>query len=810
MLTEPYSIYYENRPSRIAFFIDPQSDVSLVDKIIDYNRGKWGGRFNPIILTDGKTISEGWWNFLHGYDPDVICSMVSLGDDLKKKIHVFLSVLYICELPSNRHFIGIDNEPLPIYPTGKNIARIGPPLFDDNNNLILFEVDKTTPQYIRAFIARNFWLLDCNQYDVMNALKTCKIKKYKVADDDSLNSALLDLAEWHTKPIFPSQICSLPNSFKEAAKALSHDNFEIIVGDTIHDLVFAWNRIFSLGAWLRPKITQLWLSNEIAANGTLKPGLGKFIERFLDSIGNSQWRQIHFSTFSLSDDDMIGIKNSFDNHTWLPKTSTILSEHPLPAYEKPHSHLMLKQGLDFHRAHSDEEYLSINEPDVGETAISGGHWFVDLRIQYRPELFKNILNKDYWWQLPRRNGLLLSLGFFNKPARINEFGMFSVLMNRRSDFSPDDQKLVINVPDDNKVFGALFCGQSYDCMNQDVENVFKSRPFSGMQWSDKGKYLLGVLGLFPDLLYAHCIFEKKLWRNIFEKMANWNTEKDKEYKQRISNKIGKHIKNNLDLNDLEANKKWLVSFVLATAQDIGREEIELSYSEISNMAEVEADEFNSNFPECPIPFSNDGLKRELSFLIDLDVLLVGIKPRCEACGYRIWYHINDVNQRIRCRGCGHEFPLPAEPTWYYRLNSLVRVAVSKHGTIPVLISMGQMQGEAKTSAIISPSIVLRQGTNPKHSKNDCELDLVCILDGELVIGEIKQSLSWFKKKDFMRMAEVAKLIKPDKIVFASMEKEPTQAIMEHISSLSEELKELEVKVQWYQINPYVFEAYPVR
>ena len=96
MLNRPYSIYIDKRPMRIAFLVNPEStSLDGVDQIIDYNRSLWGGRFNPIILTDGHTIDDKWWQFLRDIDPDVIKPLVHLDSKLIEKIENFLSPLEI-------------------------------------------------------------------------------------------------------------------------------------------------------------------------------------------------------------------------------------------------------------------------------------------------------------------------------------------------------------------------------------------------------------------------------------------------------------------------------------------------------------------------------------------------------------------------------------------------------------------------------------------------------------------------------------------------------------------------------------------
>src|SRR5438093_10808522 len=83
MLTAPYSIYVNKRPLRVAFLVeDKPESTAIIDAIMAYSRDRWGGRYNPIILTDGQTLTNAWWSFLEAVDPDVVKSFVTLSDDL--------------------------------------------------------------------------------------------------------------------------------------------------------------------------------------------------------------------------------------------------------------------------------------------------------------------------------------------------------------------------------------------------------------------------------------------------------------------------------------------------------------------------------------------------------------------------------------------------------------------------------------------------------------------------------------------------------------------------------------------------------
>lgn len=165
-------------------------------------------------------------------------------------------------------------------------------------------------------------------------------------------------------------------------------------------------------------------------------------------------------------------------------------------------------------------------------------------------------------------------------------------------------------------------------------------------------------------------------------------------------------------------------------------------------------------------------------------------------GYRTWYHVRDVATHISCRGCTNEFTLPAQPEWRYRLNSLVRDCVAAHGTVPVILALRQLESWARTSFLYSPSLNLYDKTRKAPV---AEVDLVCLVDGEFVIGEVKQSVRRFGTSDFTRIAAVAELIKPDIVQFSAMGDTTTPLVDERVDSLKDQLRLLEVDVRWRPI-----------
>ena len=62
-------------------------------------------------------------------------------------------------------------------------------------------------------------------------------------------------------------------------------------------------------------------------------------------------------------------------------------------------------------------------------------------------------------------------------------------------------------------------------------------------------------------------------------------------------------------------------------------------------------------------------------------------------------------------------------------------------------------------------------------------------------------MSLFRKKDFDDMAEIAKRVKPDIVLFSCIDKqEPIKNITTHIERIKKELCPLEIDVIWYELE----------
>jgi len=149
----------------------------------------------------------------------------------------------------------------------------------------------------------------------------------------------------------------------------------------------------------------------------------------------------------------------------------------------------------------------------------------------------------------------------------------------------------------------------------------------------------------------------------------------------------------------------------------------------------------------------------------MNVLRPGVYVRCSFCGIETWYHVDDLKQEVRCGGCGHGRSIGAEREWHYALNSLAQMGAAS-GQLAAMQALGALASHATHSFFFSPSLELfvEGSERPWH-----EIDLAALVDGNFVIGEVKEGD--VTKHDFEELAEIAEALQPQRaIMFLPLEK----------------------------------------
>jgi hypothetical protein len=621
MEAQPYTIYANSRPVRIAFLVNPDRDLVWLDRIIEFNREKWGGRFNPIIPTDGNMIDNLWWKFLRDFDPDIVFPCVALDLDLQRKIQSFVCPFYLESAPPEDGPIRIQEDPISIIPSKQTISSVSGGFVHDEDTLALFEIDESTPNNVREFLNRNFGVLGVGysrSYYISHSLQSCKTKTYRVTDLQSLNQALLEIIAPHERFVFLAQICAVPNSLIDVKHNYDQECFAVIVGDTTKDLMYSWNRTIGFPKWMRTQLTHLWLPPDLASEGAIQEGLGRFINRWSERTGDGSNRPVHFVSFSVAEERLKAISSEYSAVLRNGIRVIEYSESQVPDFEERPPFPHQSERTELFRGYSRKERIELSDPKIESAGVGGQHWIVDLSIEHRSEGTTSLTNRGFWWQFPKRNGSV-HLRMFSNTSRINRHGMFSVLMRRRSSHDLNAGVLEVNLPTDQDVFSALVWG---DGKPSEVDGTWSRVSYSPdfmIKPSNEGMILSGILRLFPDLDAVHSYLRNRFWRNTLKTMANAGAAKDNDKLQAIKNTLAKEMAAGQTFSDSSRDLEQLAEVVLKYAKNYASRDVDITFEEFKKKGITETDEYNRNNPGNPIDFGGRGLKDDISCLLDWNV-----------------------------------------------------------------------------------------------------------------------------------------------------------------------------------------------
>ncbi len=120
----------------------------------------------------------------------------------------------------------------------------------------------------------------------------------------------------------------------------------------------------------------------------------------------------------------------------------------------------------------------------------------------------------------------------------------------------------------------------------------------------------------------------------------------------------------------------------------------------------------------------------------------GLILACSYCSNVAWFSIGELTQAFTCRRCGKNqqytkssWKHPDEPSWFYKLDELVYQALSYNSVVPIL-TLSALRAKHKESFLFCPELRITAHGQKKHFM---ELDICCIPDGKLCIGEAKSN-----------------------------------------------------------------------
>ena len=743
------------RPKRVVFLYD-HTKVTLaeIDSATLFATECWGGAYWPFIPYANDQVADSWWSLLDAIDPDIVCDLHELSIPLRTQIVRRTSPLRILQSPQDanqrrghglirRHLVGaLSTAHMPglIYAE----QRFSPIDF----RFLVLE-DKGDASFNRTFALRNFGIL--TKYVRFEHSFDELAHHWLDADKKTPVQLLEDLARG--RPITPRDMarfkaeCPFRPEWSRESRS-----FWLVVGDSALDVALAWNSAVSQLAHLGRAC--LWLSREDAANIDLLAEVGKWIDRcFYSSQGSGEGLVLSYSE-SLATLEGVArhVRSSvrFASRVLLPEES-LFDKFERPSRTSPE--VLRTQQVPMR---NDIGLTEFARPVFAPPERPEGGWMVDLKIEHPrdPSIVSFSLPI---WKAPRRPGVASCFGASQHAVRISweRTPSFEILGT--------DSNVRFRVPTAKSLF--TWCLVPTVVTFDGEVSVAQPHAFT-METSDAGLQLRGVLDLFGGLHQAGRTFENPFWRDLLTELAG----RPENARARQAKAVRDVLLEAADRSGGILSESAIGNLAERVAEKAWRIEPSTLRLELANLqskfSRFRAQWTRSNPTQSSFRDEEkfeEWAVHDLTNLIDRGVLFQGVSLRCPDCFTTFWLHVDDLRRASPCPGCLTYVSLPPNPRWTAQANELVAGAIRQRGMLTVIHALYHLQQQAlgKTFTFIASQDVL----TCRDGKRVTDLDVMVILDGDLLIGEVKSNARGFDSVCVDSMVRIAKVMLPDALLF---------------------------------------------
>lgn len=178
---------------------------------------------------------------------------------------------------------------------------------------------------------------------------------------------------------------------------------------------------------------------------------------------------------------------------------------------------------------------------------------------------------------------------------------------------------------------------------------------------------------------------------------------------------------------------------------------------------------------------SDKLPEEVVSLLERRILERGFLVKCNTCSFKSWYPAELIGQDFICARCFQTQVYQSNPLWLYKLPEVIFQGFDNHMEVP-LLTLGYMKRKSKLyfDWIPDSDVIWMEGQT-ELSRN---IDIICLCDGELYIGEAKSSNA-IEKDQFLFYQKICQEVAIDGIIFATSQKRWDKKTRGYIETLKQ-------------------------
>jgi hypothetical protein len=174
--------------------------------------------------------------------------------------------------------------------------------------------------------------------------------------------------------------------------------------------------------------------------------------------------------------------------------------------------------------------------------------------------------------------------------------------------------------------------------------------------------------------------------------------------------------------------------------------------------------------------NSSAAEKTIEVLVLTNVLYRGFIFKCQFCRNADWFSLDELSQNFKCKRCGRTQGIKSanfwygdhEPGWFYKLDEIVYQFLRHNGYV-TLLALDHLRRKAQESFLYAPDVEL---TKHGLANPSVELDILCVPDGVMMLGEAKKEdrLGKSRRQEIATIEgydRVAEQIGADALVFAT-------------------------------------------
>jgi hypothetical protein len=814
------------RPVRVVYLVPNPPTHELLDILFNESMSRWGGRRTPIIPTDGRILSENYWNLLEIWDADIIYSYAKLDKEFHDRLAHRLapaSLIAHCRVPNDlRPDLRTNTEllrsisVLPFLARSRSFkaqnlsevldseryADLPRDLADSFNFASNCHSDRSLNPHARRLSFKppsdQNYAPRFSSPEEIRYLETIEEVEAVISDQRDL-LCMSQLSDMFTP--YLSNLTEYSSSWEE--------HLSIVVGDEPEDRMLFWNGIHRYNSLLfAGDIQLLRFSPDRFTNGIpswiLKLCSGQRNYRHPD---HNHAPQTIFRSCSANEKVLVDLASHINSSHYNMGSFVRHSGDDVFEKLKGNENTNQKGGgnivsiSNWTKADIKVEGVVRFDRDQFELPnvvpfhlkgqslgpTSSGAWAMDLRID-RNEDHSRYSNLMHRWMFPRRVRLESAVKVENygkgkhdflplpRPTNEGDLALWDGL---------DWKRPLITMPSDLRAFADALARHHPEISKRSLpkEGLGLVYRFLPLALSDKGRDLLGVFQLFRSLPDALMFMTNPYLVSVIEMLCPTSPESNPERLKELSQMLIAGLEVKSDGEDLSRFAKRLLE---KTAIWIHADNNENGFISYKRLIELLPSELKKGAYQKKL---DDSVK----YLRNQSFLWQGYGWRCGVCQHSNWVSLENVKAVVHCKICrsGESAPVSGDHNIHFRLNSFVAAAYSTSSSQgPVAWTLSRLAHMASWSFMFAPALNITKIDEKKHFT---DIDVIAAVDGEVYLVEVKKSFSGVTNEKLNELIELATHFRPNYIGFSVQRPRAELGLEVEIERVANELSAIDVK-----------------